>query len=233
MIRILVVNDAGLWISLNRHLASMREVHLSEAPSLDAGLRLARMERPDLLVCSTDGLEQDTGQLARMVGDLPERTRVLCVDRGAPAGVPEEARFMTCRRDQLLASVDLFAAPSDSTPKGVPVDMLAHFELRTGTEDEPRRGFANLIEFGPAEVLMESDEALEVGDRLDLTFFVPAAAGDKGASRRKISLRCDVAACRDEGKLLYTADFQSLDDDSEEALQRYVADRKRTSESNP
>lgn len=228
MTQILVVKDVGLWISLNRYFAGGSGVRLSEASTLETGMRLARIERPDILVCSTESLEQDVGSLTEALRELPERIRILCVDRSADPGVPEVGHFMTCRPERFLDVAGLLVDSGRPRPRGVAVDLLAHFEIPCKNGEEPRRGFANLIEFGRGEILMESDEALEPKERLDLTFFVPDPAGG-GAARRKIGLRCEIRLCRDEDRLLYVADFRATDEESEGALGRYIADRQRAS----
>jgi hypothetical protein len=226
--KILVVKDVGLWISLNRYFAGSPGVRLSEASTLETGMRLARIERPDFLVCSTESLEQDADGLRSVLEEVPEPTRILCVDRASGPGVPEMARFMICRPERFLDAAGLIAATTESPRRGVPVDLLAHFEMPAQGDAEPRRGFATLIELRDRELLMESDAELEIDDLLDLTFFIPSAGGS-GPARIRVMLRCEVRLRHDENKLLYTAEFRRLDEESEGALRRYITSVERSS----
>jgi hypothetical protein len=226
--QILVVKDVGLWISLNRYFAGTQGVRLSEASTLETGLRLARIERPDVVVCSTESLEQDADELQKTLSEIPDSTRVLCVDRSAPSGIPAQARFMPCRPERFLDAAGLLAERRESAAATVTVDLLAHFEMPSPGGIEPRRGFANVVELAVGELLMESDDALALGDRLDLTFFVPATASG-GSARKKVSLRCEVQECPDEGKLRYRARSTALDEESQESLERYIAQMEHSS----
>jgi len=230
--RILVIKDVGLWISLNRCFAGGSSVRLSEAATLETGLRLARIEVPDLVVCSTESAEHDAASLQSRLGDVPKRVRVVCVDKDAPESVPAADRFMLCRPDRFLDTVARAVGGEETSAIGPRVDQLVHFEIRASAGQEPRRGFASLIEVGESEILITSDEGLETGDQLALTFFVPAA-GDPAGARRKVALSCEVRACRDPNKLVYVASVRPDDEESDRAFRRYVRASQRAEESRP
>ena len=64
MHQIMVIQDLGLWSSLNRGFARSRSVTLTEAATWEQALVLAAVERPDVVVCSGRGLGISPGQLA-------------------------------------------------------------------------------------------------------------------------------------------------------------------------
>ena len=51
--RILVIQDVGLWIDLNRRLSGVVSVDLFEALSFETGQILAQIERPKVVVYGT------------------------------------------------------------------------------------------------------------------------------------------------------------------------------------
>ncbi len=232
MKRILVVDDVSLWLSLNRYFAGGSDVEVSEVDSLETGMRLAQIERPDLLACGTQIDDRDRAWLEKSAAELPDRTRVLCVDKQADTGIPEPAPFASCRPERFLDTVGRWMDVEQQQLQGVSVDLLAHFEMPEPAGGEPRRGFANLIALSHEELLMESDDALDVGDQLSLTFFVGAEEGAV-SRRQQVSLRCEIRRCHDAEKLLYVARARPVDEASEGALHRTIEQAQGSAETRP
>jgi len=227
MQRILVVKDVGLWITLNRHFAGGRNVRLSEAPTLEVGLDLARIERPELVVCCVPGSARSPESLASLLAERGlAAQRVLCVCEGAEETRELRQGFRVCRHEDFLDQVDEIVDRATPESGGDRIDVLAHFEMPGAAGAEPRRGFANLLEISRRELLLESDDVMEVGDALSLTFFIPAPGGADGP-RVKIGLRCNIRRCHEVGKLLYVAELSEVEEASVEHFERYLGDLAR------
>ncbi len=232
MRRILVIKDVSLWLSLSRIFAGSTSVQLGDAPSWTLGLTLARVERPDLVVCSAESLGLPAEVLEREVrAENIEGVNFVCVDSelepGAGSSLGEG--FSVCAPDRLPSMVGGLIDLSSESGLGVAVELLAHFECRSGPEGADRRGFANILELSETELLMESDDGLEPGDVLRLSFFLPGSAtGD--SARIPVSMLCLIRRVHDEGKLIYAADIKETDEASENAISRFVGDDSRAGE---
>ncbi len=225
MHRILVVKDVGLWISLNRHFAGVTSVRLSEATSLDMGLDLASIERPDVVVCSTESTGRTAAELEGVFRDRGlGAQRVVCVCADARGEPDRGAVFAVCRPDAFQGQVDRWVEIRGGEGVGPRVELLAHLELETGGPGEPRRGFASLLELSETKVLFESDDELAVGDALNLTFFLPPP--EEGALRTKIATRAEVRSQHHPEKLLYVADLAPPADGADEALRSFVREQR-------
>jgi hypothetical protein len=208
MQQILVINNVGLWLSLNRHLAGQGSVRLSEAPSLEMGIRLAKVELPDLVVCSTDNLGHSPEELSRLLAEAGLETMpVVCVDHRATRSHPMDAGdtgLSVCSSSGFLEAVDRAMPVPESPGTSTCVDLLAHFEFLSDQPDETRRGFVNVLEVDAGSLLIESNQSLEIGDLLLLSLFLPRRGDDAASEARvQVSMRCEVRHCRHEGKLLY------------------------------
>lgn len=219
MRRVLVIKDVGLWISLNRHLAGSRSVQLTEAPSLELGLTLARTERPALVVLSTESTGLSAEQIHERVRERGgEGIPVLCVSKEGD-GRRLDPQFRIASLEGFLDGLGELVDLDGEEGLGPRVDLLAHFE-RPSTGGGVERGFANLLELSDSEALLESDEGLEVGDRLTLTFFV--AGRFESDARQKVAAEAEVLRAQDSGKQLYTVALRVRNDESRNALRDYV-----------
>jgi len=216
--RILIVKDVGLWIALNRRLAGAPDVQMSEAPTLELGLDLARIEGPDLVVVSAESTGLAPEALARRFDEHGVRARRLCVVSGRRPGPPVQG-LEVCGPEELFDAVDALAGSAPSPP---PLDLLAHFEVPAAQGGEPRRGFATLIQLDEREVLLEADAPLTRGDPMTLTFFLPAA---RGSERTQISLRCRVYDERDAERLRYAAVVAESGEVGRTGLRRFLEER--------
>ncbi len=86
MRRILVIQDVGLWIDLNRHLSGVDCVELVEAMSFEQGQILAQIERPRIVVYGADNSDGPGRAPEQLLGQLRERglqdTQVIAVVSG-------------------------------------------------------------------------------------------------------------------------------------------------------
>ena len=228
MQEILVIDSVGLWISLNRHLAGRDSVRLSEAPGLEKGIRLAQVESPDLIVCSTEDTRRSPAELGRLFKEAQlDALPVVCVHDQASGETPAEGggpNFSVCTPDDFLKLVDRVIELPQPSGTSVRVNLLSHFENLSGSAGEPDRGFVNLLEMDSHKLLIESSQLLQIGDLLDLTFYLPYAPDTApSAERPKVSLRCEIRQCRDESKLLYGARVKEVDQGSEAAWRRFMS----------
>jgi hypothetical protein len=229
----LVIKDVSLWLSLSRIFTGSRSVQLGDAPSWKLGLTLARVERPDLVVCSAESLGLPAEVLEREVrAENIEGVSFVCVDSelepGTAASLGEG--FSVCAPDRFPSIVCELIDMSSESGLGAAVELLAHFECQSGPEGADRRGFANILELSQTELLMECDHGLETGDVLKLSFFLPGPASEDSA-RIPVSMLCLIRRVHDEGKLIYTADIRELDETSESAISQFVGDDSRVGES--
>jgi len=234
--RILVIKNVGLWISLNRHFAGQDSIAVTDATSLDMGIRLAQVERPNLVVCSTDSIGHSPSELGRLFGeaqldDLP----IVCVrDPGSAFALTRNDgdNLCVCAPDEFVDAVERVVKAPSATAARALVELLAHFELQLDHTEEPLRGFVNLLEMDSSSLLVESSQALDDGDQLDLSFFLPRLGSDSSSQERvHVALSCQVSRCDDKHKLLYTAKIRKIDKESEAAFHQFVNARASGRES--
>lgn len=224
MRRVLVIQDVGLWIDLNRHLSGVASVDLVEAVSFETGQLLAQVERPEVVVYGADGDGPGAEELAREFQEAGlSEIQVVSIDSNAAAEAPASNRTpglpIVCTPDRLGGLVsellDLSEEPSDPS-----VELLAHYEL-DGEGNEVVRGFAVILELSDRHVAFESDVPLETEAELRMNFFLADPAGE--SQRVKVSMSCVVAQCRDEAKLIYGARVSKISEAARQALQRHSA----------
>ena len=223
MKRILVIQDVSLWIDLNRHLSGVASVDLVEALSFETGQLLAQIERPEIVVYGAEGNGRGATEGARefLAAGLTG-IQVISIDPNASDvddartanGVP--GRVIVCSPERLFGLVsellDLTADEPDPT-----VELLAHYE-RDLQGGEVERGFAVILELTDRHIAFESDVQLETGCELRMNFFLVDPLGE--AARRKISLSCIVAQCRDEAKLIYSSRVSKIEESAKRVLQQ-------------
>jgi hypothetical protein len=209
--RVLVIQDVGLWIDLNRHLSGVASVDLVEAVSFETGQLLAQIERPRVVIYGAHSDGPGPAALARefRAAGLDE-IQLIAVDPSATAsGATASASG---------ASGQPIACPPERLAALV-IELLAHYELK-GEAGDVVRGFAVILELSERSVAFESDISLEGGAELHMNFFLVDPMSE--TQRVKISLSCIVAQCRDDAKLVYGARVSKLGDDARRAVQRHV-----------
>ncbi len=223
----MVIQDLGLWNSLNKGFAGSRSVTLTEAATWEQALVLAAVERPDVVVCSGRGLGISPGQLA---GEFKARQisgiHIVCAvedEYGAAAPAPDSG-LVLCESDRLLEILKEHLARIGDRPLGPRVQLLANFEDIRGVESARAGGFANVLEVSCRELLLEADQPLVVGDVFGLNFFVPRTAVTDCTN---ISLVCRVSQSRNEEKLLYVAEIVDLNTAASETLGCFVSYQER------
>ena len=228
MRRILVIQDVSLWIDLNRHLSGVESVDLVEAMSFEQARILAQVERPEIVVYRADGSGPAPEELLRQLQERGvEKSVVIAVERSSGAGPPSDrsdtarySRAIVCTPEELLDQVsrllNLDAAHAKPT-----VELLAHYDVNAGSSEEPRSGFAVVLELTERRLLLEADLSLEPGAEMLLNFFLQEPGSD--AQRSNVSLACAVTQCHDEAKLVYSVRITKLEDKSRDAIQRYTA----------
>jgi hypothetical protein len=226
----MVFQDLGLWISLNQLFAGSRSVAITEAASWEQGLTLARLEKPDLVVCSGRGLGLSPGELVEKLESAEIHSQqILCVveDEQVEDNQAPDSGLTLCQRDCLPGVLNACLDRYSSRSLGPRVELLGRFEdIRCG-DSSRTSGFGNVLELGRHELLLEADQPLGVGDVFGLNFFVPRTAVTDFAS---ISISCRVAQSRNEEKLLYVVEIVDLDAEAEETLGRFVSYQERVQE---
>jgi hypothetical protein len=225
--RILVIDNVELWLSLNRHFAGQGLVRVSEAYSLKTGISLAQVDLPDLVVCSSGDAGPSPAELSRLFEEARlDALPVICVHdraRDETSAVSGNTNFQVCSPDEFLEAVNRVVGIPRQWETSARVDLLAHFQTVSDAPDERRRGFVNLLEIDSHMLLIESGEALQIGDFLDLTFHIPTRRETASSRQRvKVSLRCEIRRCQDENKLLYKARFRKVDRKSEAAFLEFI-----------
>jgi hypothetical protein len=223
--RVLVIQDVGLWIDLNRHLSGVASVDLVEAVSFETGQLLAQIERPRVVIYGAHSDGPGPAALARefRAAGLDE-IQLIAVDPSANAsGATASAsgasgQPIACPPERLAALViELLELDLDEpAPK---IELLAHYELKDEA-GELVRGFAVILELSERSVAFESDIPLDCGAELHMNFFLVDPTSE--TQRVKISLSCIVAQCRDDAKLIYGARVSKLGDDARRAVQRHA-----------
>lgn len=222
MRRVLVIQDVGLWIELNRHLSGVASVDLVEAVSFETGQLLAQIERPEIVVY---GPQADGPGPEALVRDFRaagiDEIDVIAIDSAAPEPAAKHASEapVTCAPSHLVELVLALLELTTEEPEAA-MELLAHYELAGETNGEVVRGFAVILELSDRRLLFESDVPLETGSELDMNFFLTDAIG--GSERAKISLSCILARCRDDARLIYSARVSKLTDGARVAVRRHV-----------
>lgn len=101
------------------------------------------------------------------------------------------------------------------------LELLAHYERTDPSTGNTRSGFAVILELTERRVLLEGDVALEMGDVLDLKFFLPTPGQESG--RTNVGVECLVAQCRDAEKLHYSVRISKIGEKSKLAIQELRA----------
>jgi hypothetical protein len=222
--RILVIQDVGLWIDLNRHLSGVDSVDLVEAMSFEQAQILAQVERPEIVVYR-EGSGPEPEELLQQLQERGVREAiVLAVARTPEAGslgaLPAAGEAAVCAQEEL---VDLVGRLLDleTAPEKPQIELLAHYDVEPGSFDEPRSGFAVVLELSERRLLLEADLSLEPGTNLLLNFFLQEPDGD--AQRTNVSLACVVSQCHDEAKQIYSARVTKLAEPARRAIQLYTA----------
>ena len=219
----MVIQDLALWISLKQRFAESRSVAVAEVAAWKQALTLSRLEKPDLVVCSSRGLELSPGELAeRFEAAGLHDVRILCVveDEPPPGDRAIDSGPKLCQRKRLHEVLDEFLDWHSRRSLGPRVELLASFQAIRGGESSRTSGFANVLELGRSELLIEADQPLGIGDVFGLDFFIPRTAVT-GFSN--ISMSCRVAQSRNEEELLYVLEILDLDATGREALERFLS----------
>ena len=227
--RILVIQDVGLWIDLNRHLSGVGSVELVEAMSFEQAQILAQVERPEIVVYRADGSGPEPEELLRRLRERGvEKTVVIAVERapgsrdpsGRSASAAHNSEAIVCSAEELLELVSSLLN-LDAERAKPSVELLAHYDVEAGSSEEARSGFAVVLELTERRLLLETDLSLEPGTEMLLNFFLQVP--DSDAQRSNVSLSCEVTQCRDEAKLIHSVRVTKLADDSRQAIQLYAA----------
>jgi hypothetical protein len=226
--RILVIQDVSLWIDLNRHLSGVDSVDLVEAMSFEQAQILAQVERPEIVVYRADGSGPAPEDLLRQLRECGvEKAVVIAVERSSGDRGPSDRSLATGHSEAILCSpeelLDLVSGllDLDSESAKPTVELLAHYDVNAGSSQEPRSGFAVVLELSERRLLLETDLSLEPGVEVLLNFFLQGPGSD--AQRSNVSLACAVTQCHDEAQLVYSARVTKLEDESRNAIQRYAA----------
>ena len=222
MRRVLVAQNIGLWIRLNRELSGFSAVDLVETPTVETGRLLAQLERPAIVVFSG---EAGRGEAEGLAADLERRgfkeTRVVLASADlepTPRPVsPDEGILVICAEDDLGLVVTELLALSEQPEETV--DLLVHYQTDTG--EVSGEGFIVVLALDEKNLLLQCDHSFEIGAELTLNFFLPGPSSD--SPRDKVSLTCRVESCRDELDLIYTACVSSIDAQAAEVVQRFLA----------
>jgi hypothetical protein len=230
--QILVIDNAELWIALNREFAGMGDLRISETATWESGIRLAKVEWLELIICScNDSRPSPIDLAAALVSEGIDLERVICVvDPGAfPAssGKPP-SKLRTCLPDQLVDTVSaiLSAKTSGASTGFVAIDLLAQCEFTSSQPGEATRGFVNLVGIDEKSLRFESSGPLNVGDVISMTFVLPRSAAIETGNRRvKIELLCTVHSCLNLDKFSYRGEFTKIFKLNAEAVKEFLLAR--------
>jgi len=220
--RVLVIQDVGLWIDLNRHLSGVASVDLVEAMSFGLGQLLAQIERPRVVVYGPEADGPGPDALVREFRAAGvDEVDIVAIDpaAGEPQLEQGSSAPIVCTQERLAEVVSGLLALADPEPEPM-VELLAHYEVADTEGGDATRGFAVILELSDRSLVMESDVPLDTGSELSLNFFL----ADPGSTsqRAKISMSCLVARCRDEAKLIYSARVSKMTDSARELVQRHA-----------
>lgn len=224
MRRVLVAQNVGLWIRLNRHLSGVGAVDLVETPTLETGRLLAQLERPAIVVFS-DGAGRIEAQ--ELVADLKQRgcrgTHVVVAsDELEPTSRPfrpDGAALVICPEDDLGRVVTELLALNELPQETI--DLLVHYEKDHEDGSDSAGGFVVVLDLAEKSLLLQADKPLEIDSELSLNFFLPAAAED--LPRDKVLLVCRIESCPNETDLIYTASVSDIDAEAAASVRRFLA----------
>lgn len=227
--RILVIDNVGLWISLNRHFAGEGNVRVSDATTIQTGLRLAAVEQPEIIVCSSESIDRSLTDLSKLFREAGvDETKVVCVaEPDVLASAPRGLAMQICGLDRFIEIVDAIMSTALKPRSGVTVDLLAHFDRQGAQEGEEARGFVNLLEIDGTRFLIESTIELNLHEVIDLNFFLPRFEHlGKRHDRCQVSLCGEIRQAVDEEKLHYRYDARKIEKQSQEYLELFVESKR-------
>ena len=230
MKQILVIENAELWITLNREFAGREDLRISETATWESGIRLAKVESPELVVCSCTAARPTPEDLAAALtkADIDLERVVGVIDpKLAPGAIRDtKAKLPACLPSQLVETVRDRISPKLTPSSLVNVDLLAQCEFETRQPGEANKGFVNLVKIGPESLHFESSGQLQIGDVISMIFVLPRVVSYPGGSRRaKIVLQCTLRSCLNPEKFCYLADITRIEHRNSDELQRFVLDR--------
>jgi hypothetical protein len=223
--RILVVGDVALQTALKLHFRDPRRVQVTLAPNWRLALALARLERPDLVVCSETGVGRSPGACwrefeAKALGDA----KLLCVADGAEACTEGgDPRLSVCPPDLFLETAAALIDPGDGPRAlGRRVNLLASVRHLDAAGAEIGSSFANVLELGADRLLLEAGRVARPGDALELAFFLPGSDAG-GESFPRVVLRCVIRSVRDATEMHYEAALRDADPRSRALVAAFAA----------
>ena len=87
------------------------------------------------------------------------------------------------------------------------IDLLVQYQ--TGSATGAGEGFVIVLDLDEQHLVLQGDQAFELGADLSLNFFLPGPGPD--SPREKVSLSCRIESSRDEVDLIYTAAISAID----------------------
>jgi len=228
--QILVIENAELWICLNREFAGREDLRISETATLESGIRLAKVESPQLVICSCSTSHPTPADLAAALtnADIDLACAIGVIDPKLAPGVMSDTRskMPVCLPSQIVETVQKIVSPQVTPGSLVSVDLLAQCEFEMCQPGEPGKGFVNLLKVGPKSLHFESSGQVQVGDVISMIFVLPRAASLASGSRRaKIVVQSTVRSCLNPEKFCYVADITRIGQKNSEELEHFVRDR--------
>jgi len=187
MIRVLLVDDARLFLELERSFLRRTGCEVLTAASGEDALRKARSRRPDIVVLDANMPGMSGIECCRALKDDPETRGVAVILVSSSLDYPE------CMR----AGADGFV-PRPVTRSGLTEAIRDHVELterghrrvRVGLEvayrHGERLGTGVTKDLGAGGLFLRTRDRLEPGDSLALSIAVPAAKTDKVEVRGRV-----------------------------------------------
>ncbi len=228
-----MIDNVGIWIALNRHYAGESSFRVTEATTLRSGIQLAAVDLPQVIVCCSESAEKSPAELSKMFGEAGvDEKRVICVaEPNVIRQAPDHLQMQVCESDRFIELVDRATRSKPAEPDHLHVDLLAHFD-RPGAQDcEDARGFLNILEIDGSQLLLESTVRMDACEVVELNFFLPRFEyRDSQHERCQVSLRGEIKCCMDEEKLHYRFVSRSVEKQSKEFLEKFVASKRQKRE---
>jgi len=223
--KILLVDDVRLFLNLEETFFRRTGCEIFTAQTGSEAIKLAKQEKPDLILLDLLMPEMNGDQVCRLVKSDPnmKNTKVIMVTTQSDEETVEQCLRAGCdnfvtkpinQRDLLSKAADLLDVP-----------FRVHFRIlvRVEVEGESDQGFfmGTSSDVSLSGMLVETDKRMELGDNVALQFVIPGE--DKPTRVRGEIARVDELSFRDRFGL--GIHFEELSENQKSLLIKFIKSR--------
>lgn len=206
MIRILLIEDIADYLEIQRSALQRSNFEVLAAQSAPEAIRVARRERPRLVVIDLEMAERSGGDLLQLVRGEPALQNIpvlLLSARQEAEVVAREQGFAGVIRKPVQPSA-LIEAITKALNLGRRVEVKILVVAAPVAEVKSEKRIGRSVDLSESGLLAEFPRPMTVGTQVDLRFFLPG-------QHDGIALRAEVARCATRGEDAHDVGFRFVD----------------------